>query len=48
MWNPKQSIMSVTSPTNDENDLWVKVTKPVSCIVKGLRLKGLKTNNITL
>jgi len=31
--------MMDTSPSNDENGLWVKVTEPVSYIVKELRLK---------
>jgi hypothetical protein len=34
--------MTVTSPSNDEIGLWVKATKPVSYIVKGLRLRDFE------
>jgi hypothetical protein len=37
--------MTVTLPTNDENNFGVKVRKPVWCKVKGLRLKDFKHLN---
>jgi len=34
--------LTASSPSNHGNGLWVKVTKPVWCMVKGLLLKDFK------